>query len=67
MVETDWCLVAMAVITVTILLFCGRYCARASKLIDRYKSERDAAEKACRRWKIRYERDTGRKVLREGE
>jgi len=67
MVETDYMLIIMAAITITTLLFCGRYFVKAGRLIDRYKEERDAAERACTRWKVRYERDTGRKVLREGE
>ena len=67
MVETDFMLIIMASITITTLLFCGRHFVKSDRLNKRYKAERDAAEKACKRWKVRYERDTGRKVLREGE
>lgn len=54
MAETDWPLVVLMVITISILLFCGRHYVKADKLIRQYRAERDASDKECERWKKRY-------------
>ena len=61
-------------LSVAFMLFSGKYISRVDKenedLTEKNEqliAENIVLEKECTRWKVRYERDTGRKVLREGE
>lgn len=70
----DWIAITAGGFSLVFMLFSGKYIARTDKenkkLIKENKeleADNIALEKECTRWKVRYERDTGRKVLREGE
>ena len=74
MVSVDWIAITASFFSVAILLFSGKYIARTdkenkdlAKENEMLEKENAALEKECRRWKIRYERATGHKVLVEGE